>query len=99
MPIGIGMVIARITGLITEAVLNWDYIKDTMEKNFTEHKELIVGMSAALLVLGIILLFTGVGIPLGVGLILAGGVGLAAEGGVELGLSNRKSRRNLQSGG
>ena len=78
-PIGIGMVIAGITGLITEAVLNWDYIKDTMEKNFTEHKELIVGMSAALLVLGIILLFTGVGIPLGVGLILAGGVGLAAE--------------------
>ncbi len=78
-PIGIGMIVAGLTGLITEAVLNWGYIKDTMEKIFTEHKELITAMSAALLVLGIILLFTGVGIPLGIALIAAGAAGLITE--------------------
>ena len=39
---------------------------------------LIVGVSLSLIVLGIILLFTGVGIPLAIGLIVAGGGALAA---------------------
>ena len=78
-PIGIAMIIGGIAGIVTEAVLNWNYIKDTFEKFFTEHKALIIGLSAALLVLGIILLFTGVGIPLGIALIVAGAAGIVTE--------------------
>jgi hypothetical protein len=50
-------------------------ITDFLDNN----KGLIVGVSFALLLLGIILLFTGVGIPLAIGLILAGGGILATE--------------------
>ena len=58
-PLGIAMVIGGITGIVAEVVLNWDYIKDTMEKSLQNIKELIISMSAALLILGIVLILTG----------------------------------------
>lgn len=76
-PLGIGLIVAGSAGLVTEAVLNWNYISQTITNFFQKNAGLIVGVSIALIVLGIILLFTGVGIPLAIGLIVAGGGALA----------------------
>lgn len=78
LPLGIGLIIVGAAGLATEAALNWNYITDAITNFFQKNAGLIVGISIALIVLGIILLFTGVGIPLAIGLIVAGGGALAA---------------------
>lgn len=78
LPLGIGLIIVGAAGLATEAALNWNYITDAITNFFQKNAGLIVGISVALIVLGIILLFTGVGIPLAIGLIVAGGGALAA---------------------
>ena len=75
-PMGVGMIIAGAASLVTAAVLNWSYISDKITKFFQDNAGLIVGVSLALLVIGIILCFTGVGIPLAIGLISAGAAGL-----------------------
>lgn len=77
-PLSIGMIVAGAAGLATEIVLNWNYITEKVTQFFRDNAGLIVGVSTALIVLGIILLFTGVGIPLAIGLIVAGGGALAA---------------------
>ena len=77
-PLTIGMIVFGATGLVTEIALNWNAIKDAMSKFFQDNAGLIIGVSLALLVLGVVLLFTGVGIPLAIGLIVAGAAGLAA---------------------
>ena len=64
--------------MVTEATLNWSYIKDTITTFFTDNAALVTGISTALLVLGVILCVTGVGIPLGIGMIVAG-AGLVTE--------------------
>lgn len=78
-PLSIGLIVAGATGLVTEVTLNWTTIKDSVSKFLKENAGLIVGVSLALLVLGIILCCTGVALPLGIGLIVVGAVGLAAE--------------------
>ncbi len=78
-PLAIGLIVAGGGLLAAEAVLNWNYLVDTITNFFKENTGLIVGVSIALIILGIILLFTGVGIPLAIGLIIAGGGLLAAE--------------------
>ena len=78
LPLGIGLIIVGAAGLATEVALNWDAIKNGITNFFQNNAGLIVGVSTALIVLGIILLFTGVGIPLAIGLIVAGGGALAA---------------------
>lgn len=78
LPLGIGLIIVGAAGLATEVALNWNYITETITNFFQKNAGLIVGVSIALIVLGIILLFTGVGIPLAIGLIVAGGGALAA---------------------
>jgi hypothetical protein len=78
LPLGIGLIIVGAAGLATEAALNWNYITDAITNFFQKNAGLIVGISIALIVLGIILLLTGVGIPLAIGLIVAGGGALAA---------------------
>ena len=72
--LGIGLMIAGAAGLATTAAINWDSIVSAMQGSVGK---IVAIISGALLVIGIILLFTGVGIPLGLGLILAGAVGLA----------------------
>ena len=54
--------------------INWDAIVEALQGPIGKITAIVSG---ALLVIGIILLFTGVGIPLGLGLILAGAAGLA----------------------
>ena len=78
-PLSIGLIVVGATGLATEIALNWEYIKQSISAFITNNSGLIVGIAAALVVLGIILLFTGVGIPLAIGLIVAGGSILATE--------------------
>ena len=77
-PLSIGMIVAGAAGLVAEIALNWNYITEKVTQFFQDNAGLIVGISIALIVLGIILLFTGVGIPLAIGLIVAGGGALAA---------------------
>ena len=77
-PLGIGLIIAGAAGLATVVAINWNYIYDSITSFIKDNSGLIVGVSLALIVLGIILLFTGVGIPLAIGLIVAGGGALAA---------------------
>ena len=78
-PIGLAMIVAGAGILVAEAKLNDKSIPDMITDFLDNNKGIIVGVSYALLLLGIILLFTGVGIPLAIGLILAGGGILATE--------------------
>lgn len=74
-PLGLGLLILGAVGLASAVVANWNYIVEALQGPLG----LVIGLlGAALLVLGIILLFTGVGVPLGLGLILIGAAGLAA---------------------
>ena len=78
-PLSIGMIVAGAAGLVTEVALNWEYIKQSISDFIKNNSLLIVGIATALVVLGVILLLTGVGTPLAIGLIIAGGSILASE--------------------
>ena len=77
-PLSIGLVVAGAGSLAGAVAINPQAVGETIKNFFQENAGLIVGVSVALIVLGIILLFTGVGIPLAIGLIVAGGGALAA---------------------
>ena len=77
-PLSIGLVVAGAGSLAGAVAINPQAVGETIKNFFQENAGLIVGVSIALIVLGIILLFTGVGIPLAIGLIIAGGGALAA---------------------
>ncbi len=74
-PLSIGLLVAGAAGLAAAIVPNWDFIVETLRGPFGAIMALV---GTALIVIGIILLFTGAGIPLGIGLIAAGGASLAA---------------------
>ena len=74
LPLGIGLIAAGAIGLATVAAINWNAIVEALQGTIGTITAIASG---ALLVLGIILVCTGVGIPLGIGLILAGAAGLA----------------------
>lgn len=73
-PLGIGLMAVGAIGLAAEVATNWD----TVRKIISEQTELILTVSSILLVVGMILALTGVAIPLGIGLMVAGAAGLAA---------------------
>jgi hypothetical protein len=73
-PIGIGLIVAGALGLAPVVAINWNAIIEALRGPIGAITAIVSG---ALLVLGIILVCTGVGIPLGIGLILAGAAGLA----------------------
>lgn len=74
LPLGIGLIAAGATGLATVTTLNWDTITGALKGPIGG---VTAAVSAALLVIGAILAFSGVGLPLGIGLMAAGAVGLA----------------------
>jgi hypothetical protein len=80
LPLGIGFLIvgAAMFG-VTEQKLNENGVQGNIRKFFDENKKLIVGVGLALVVIGILLLFTPVSMPLAIGLIAAGASSLAAE--------------------
>lgn len=76
LPLGIGLMAVGAVGLAATAALNWTTVltkvKDTL-------KNIGIAAGAALLALGLILIVSGVGLPLGIGLLLAGAATLASS--------------------
>lgn len=73
MALGVGMMAAGAISLAAAAAINWDTIQTALQGPIGAVTAIVSG---ALLVLGVMLLFTGVKIPLGLGLIAAGAAGL-----------------------
>jgi len=69
LPLGIGLIIAGGTMLGTAVGLNWDFVKNKVKSVLGDILAIISIASAAV---GLILCLTGVGIPLGIALIIAG---------------------------
>nr|DAG28507.1 MAG TPA: minor tail protein [Caudoviricetes sp.] len=78
-PVALGMLITGAAALATAEEMNEGAIKDTITNFLEENQALVVGVSLAMLVLGIILCATGVGLGFGIALIVAGAVGLVSE--------------------
>lgn len=76
MAVGIGMIVAGSAMFAVSVIApNWDSITQALRGPLGKTLAMIGGF---LVVLGLMLIFSGVGIPLGIGMLLAGGVSLAA---------------------
>jgi hypothetical protein len=93
MRLGIGLIAAGAVGLAATASLNWNFLIGKV-KGFL--KELGIAVGNALLVLGIILCVTGVGLPIGVGLIVAGAASIVASVALNWGYIKGKIKGALQ---
>ena len=82
LPLGIGLMLAGAAMLGSAVALNWGAIKEALQGTLGEIMAIVSG---AVLVFGLILVLTGVGIPLGIGMILAGAAGLATVASVNWG--------------
>lgn len=74
-PLGIALMAVGAIGLAQSIAANWDSIVEALRGPIGK---IVAIISGALIVLGIILLFTGAGVGLGLGLIAAGAIGMAA---------------------
>lgn len=74
-PLGIALMAVGAAGLVTTVAVNWETIKENLRGPVGG---VVAIVSGALLALGAILAFTGVALPLGIGLMAAGTIGLAA---------------------
>lgn len=77
--LGIGLIATGATSLVSAVALDWNAIKTKVSTFFKENTGLIVGVSSALLIIGIILCATGVMLPLGIGLIAFGAGSLVSQ--------------------
>lgn len=69
-PLGIALIAAGAVSLVAGVALNWNAVKGYISSFFSTIARLFVGVS--LVALGLILCASGVGLPLGIGLIAAG---------------------------
>lgn len=76
-PIGISLMLLGAAGLATVTALNWSSIPAALQG---PTGEVVAMISTLLLVLGLVLAFSGASIPLGIALIAAGAVGLVTVG-------------------
>ena len=76
LPLGIGLMAVGAVGLAATAALNWTTVLTKVKETL---KNIGIAAGAALLALGLILIVSGVGIPLGIGLLLAGAATLASS--------------------
>lgn len=74
MVLGFGLIVASVAGLAKIVSVNWDTIKQKLQGPFGEIMALI---GTFLIVLGIILVMSGAGIPLGLGILAIGALSLA----------------------
>jgi hypothetical protein len=81
-------------GLATLATLDWTKMPTEVQNTVSKILDIV---STAMLVLGVILCITGVGIPLGIGLILAGAAGLATEAAINWNFITEKAGEVWQS--
>lgn len=72
MSLGIGLIAVGAASIVTVVAVNWDAISETVLTMFQKWGGIIAAAGAALIVLGIILCCTGVGVGLGIGMIVAG---------------------------
>ena len=72
-PLGIGLIIAGVATLAAAAALNWDILGETIGAKLQTITAIAGG---ALLAIGLILALSGVALPLGIGLMIAGGLAL-----------------------
>lgn len=87
--LGIGLIAAGAAALVTAAALNWNTLSDKTKSTITA----IMGIvGAAVLVIGIILCLSGVGIPLGIGLILAGAAALGTAAAINWNFLQNKAK-------
>ncbi|MBD8961772.1 MAG: hypothetical protein EGR81_05915 [Ruminococcaceae bacterium] len=70
MPLGIALIVEGIKAIRSEETLDWEAIKTHVEAALTRVKNIITGY--LMMVVGVLLCCSGVGIPLGVGLIIEG---------------------------
>lgn len=75
LPLGIGLMVAGATVLGSAVYLNWEELKKKIREN---SDKITAVVSTALLALGAILAFSGVNLPLGLGLMVAGAAGLVS---------------------
>lgn len=73
-PLGIGLMVAGAGGLAATVAANWDYIASALQGPIGAAVAIV---SAAVLVIGAILTFTGAALPLGIGLMVVGAAALA----------------------
>lgn len=75
-PVGVACLLLGAASLVTSVAINWKSSPDKI----TDIVQLIAGVvGGALLVIGAVLAFSGVGLPLGIGLMAAGAAGLATS--------------------
>ena len=75
-PLGIALMALGVIGLVTVAKLGWNELPQNTKNTIAIITAIVSG---ALLVLGVILAFTGAAIPLGIALIVLGAAGLVAS--------------------
>ena len=75
-PLGLGLIVAGAASLAAAAAINWDYLTEMMRGKLGEITAL-AGIS--LLAIGLILALSGVALPLGIGLMIAGGLALGTS--------------------
>lgn len=76
-PLGIGLMILGASGLAATATVNWGTIKNWLSKAWEDIKS--AAKKVGMLAIGVALLFTGVGIPLGLGMIAEAGNSIAEK--------------------
>lgn len=74
-PLGIALMVLGAASLATAIAPQWDALKKSMEGPVGKLTAFVSGL---LMVIGIILLFTGAGIPIGLGFLVVGAVGMVA---------------------
>ena len=93
-PLGISLLAVGAAGLVATAALNW-------ESTSNEIKTMITGIMAAVgaasLALGIILLWAGMSVPLGIALIAAGAVSLVSAGALNWGSTENSVKDTVTS--
>lgn len=75
-PLGIALMVVGATSLAASVALNWNTVLNKVKETL---KNIGVAAGASLMALGLLLIVSGVGLPLGIGLLLAGAATLASS--------------------
>ena len=93
-PLGIGLMVGGATTLTSAIALNWDSVDSQLKITLAK---IATTVGVALLVIGAILAFTGVALPLGIGLMAIGAVNLGAAAALDWNFVNNMIKTVLSS--
>ena len=74
-PLGVGMIVVGSVALVAAVALNFDFIVNAIRGTFGKIMAII---SAAMIIIGVVLICSGVAMPLGIGLLAAGAAGMVS---------------------